>query len=189
MCVIRCFTLVYASSRNISVTWSPPLSAPQPGLRVGEKRVSAGHFKTTPSTTLDAADKHWWLILTRHRVCLEKSGGWQVEAVHRWCSGSLRSIHNKVSVVVTGPAFWAFKICVTAALLLCVFFFLNGLIREFSLSENRRFINSVNISTGLCHRETATAFCTPTDCLLFCIRAVNYQIQARLDFPFWCSKN
>lgn len=133
MCVIRCFTLVYASSRNISVTWSPPLSAPQPGLRVGEKRVSAGRFKTTPSTTLDAADKHWWLNLTRHRVCLEKSGGWQVEAVHRWCTGSLRSIHNKVSVVVTGPAFWGFKIYVTAALQR--WFFLNVLIREFSLSE------------------------------------------------------
>lgn len=132
MCVIRCFTLVYASSRNISVTWSPPLGAPQPGLRVGEKRVSAGHFKTTPSTTLDAADKHWWLILTRHRVCLEKSGGWQVEAAHRRRSGSLRSIHNKVSVVVTGPAFWGFKIYVTAALLQR---FLNGLIREFSLPE------------------------------------------------------
>lgn len=87
---------------------------------MGEKRVSAGHFKTTPSTTLDAADKHWWLILTRYGVF----------AVHRWCSGSLRSIHNKVSVVVTGPAFWGFKIYFTAALPCS---FLNGLIREFSL--------------------------------------------------------
>lgn len=140
---------------------------------MGEERASAGHFKTTPSTTLHAADKHRRPMLTRRpRVFGEGLAGGGRPPLH---ASSFHSADNTDDDVVTKKKVW-----IVGALYPCRGPFLNFINRNSGgSSSNRNLISGMSILAGLFVRETGLTRKRPEPCRL---------VFFGLDSGFWLYK-